>query len=161
MISSTTTSPRHKPEPSKCTFHSGLCRWKLKQIYVTLSSRVISSPLAVSIDHIDKRSRETTISLLTRMQRIIPKERVRVRSSNTISAVCGAVVDIASHSRVSTIQILCRVVVHIGNLIHLLASTLQKRRGEKKNLPNRTYPSKQNEHQGICWQARLHRECGT
>jgi hypothetical protein len=82
--------------------------YKFKPIHtpISLSSRVISSPLAISLHHIDKRPRKAAISLLTRMQRIIPKEGIRVRRSNTIGAVGSAMIDIASDSRVSSIQVL-------------------------------------------------------
>lgn len=79
-------------------------------------SRVVSSPLAVSIHHIDESSGKVAVGLFAGMQRVIPEVRVRVRSSNTVCAVCGAVVDIASHSRVGTVQVLRGVVVHIGDL---------------------------------------------
>lgn len=82
------------------------------------SSRVISSPLAISVHHIDERSRKATVSLLARVQRIIPEVRVWVCSSNTISAICSAVIDIASYSRIGAIQVLRGVVVHVGDLLH-------------------------------------------
>lgn len=81
-----------------------------------LLSRVISSPLAISIHHINERSCEATVSLLARVQRIVPEIRVRVGSSNTISAVCSAVIDVTSYGRVGTVQVLGGVVVHVGDL---------------------------------------------
>lgn len=102
--------------------------------------RVVSSPLAVSIHHIDKGSSKVAVGLFARVQRVIPEVRVRVRSSNTVCTVCGAVIDIASDSRVGAIQVLRGIVVHIGDLEAGISFLPNLSEEESHDLPNHTCP---------------------
>lgn len=85
-------------------------------LYTPTLTRVVSGPLAVSIDHINESFSKATVGLLAGVQRVIPKVRIRVGSSNAVCASCGAVVDIASDSGVCAVEILRGVIVHIGDL---------------------------------------------
>jgi hypothetical protein len=79
--------------------------------------RVISGPFTLSLDNIHKSPCPPSLSLLTRMKRIVPKIRVWTSFRNTVCSARGAVMNISCNVCWSrAVEVLRGIVVLIQDL---------------------------------------------